>query len=252
MIYELAAAFMMGFLGSMHCIGMCGGLVGALTMSRPTLWWSGLMSYQVGRVMTYSLLGLIAGLIGAGLHSMDWFEHIQRIIIVLTGVMMVAFGLNLAGWLPDPFAKGASKVVAALGIGRLISSAAASDRPVNWAVVGLVNGLLPCGLVYAALTFALASAGVLESGMIMIAFGIGTIPAMTFVPVLVRKITPNRRGLILKVAAVLVIVLGVMMMLRGTDWMRQMMHGGNHQMQGMEQPVGSGMMDHPPMQHSNH
>lgn len=259
---------MMGFLGSMHCIGMCGGLVGALTMSRPTLWWGGLMSYQAGRVLTYTLLGLIAGLIGAGLHSMAWFEHIQRAIIVLTGVMMVAFALHLAGWLPDPFSKAASKVIASLGIGRLIRSAAGSDKPVNWAVVGLMNGLLPCGLVYAALTFGLASGDVVESGLIMLAFGIGTIPAMTFVPVLVRKITPNSRGVILKIAALLVILLGVMMMLRGTDWMRQMMHSGmDHgamqNSQTMDQvpvdqvPVdqmqaGQNMADHSSMQHPQH
>ena len=253
MIYEFIAAFMMGFLGSMHCIGMCGGLVGALTMSKPKLWWGGLMSYQAGRVMTYMILGLIAGLIGAGLHSLAWFEHMQRGIIVFTGIMMIAFGLNLAGWLPDPFSKAASSLVASLGISRLIGRAAGSDKPVSWAVVGLMNGLLPCGLVYAALAFGLASGGVIESGMIMLAFGLGTIPAMTFVPVLVRNITPDGRGLILKIAAILVIVLGVMMMLRGTDWMRQMMHGGNHQMHTMEQQPASGdTMDHSSMQHSNH
>ena len=258
MMYELTAAFMMGLLGSMHCIGMCGGLVGALTMSRPKLWWSGLMSYQAGRVLTYSLLGLMAGVIGAGLHSMAWFEHIQRAVIVLAGIMMIAFGLNLGGWLPDPFSKAASRIIASLGIGRLISSAAGSDKSVNWAVVGMMNGLLPCGLVYAALTLSLASGGVVESGMMMMAFGIGTIPAMTFVPVLVRKITPNSRGVILKIAAILVIVLGVMMMLRGTDWMRQMMHGGmNHgamqHSQTMDQmPTSQNMADHSSMQHPQH
>jgi len=249
---------MMGFLGSMHCIGMCGGLVGALTMSRPTLWWGGLASYQAGRVITYMILGLIAGLVGAGLHSLNWFEDIQRAIIVLTGVMMIAFGLNLGGWLPDPFSKVASSLIAFLGLGRLIQSAAGSDKSVNWAVVGLVNGLLPCGLVYAALAFGLASGGVIESGLIMLAFGLGTIPAMTFVPILIRKITPDGRGIIVKVAAVLVIVLGVMMMLRGSDWMRQMMHGGmNHgEMKGvqtMEQrSAHNKLIDHSSKQHSQY
>jgi len=247
----------MGFLGSMHCIGMCGGLVGALTMSRPTLWWGGLMSYQLGRVMTYTILGLIAGLLGAGLHSMEWFGHIQRIMIVLTGVLMIAFGLNLGGWLPDPFSRYASKFIASLGLGRLISSAAANGKPVNWAVVGLMNGLLPCGLVYAALAFSLASGGVAESGMMMMAFGLGTVPAMTFVPVLVRKVTPDSRGVILKVAAVLIVLLGVMMMLRGTDWMRQMMHGGmDHGAkhgEAMEQmPADHDMPDNASMQHGMH
>lgn len=258
MIYELTAAFMMGFLGSMHCIGMCGGLVGALTMSRPTLWWGGLASYQIGRVITYMILGFVVGLIGAGLHSLSWFGDIQRIIIVLTGIMMIAFGLNLGGWLPDPFSKSASSLIASLGLSRLIRSASGDDKPVNWAVVGLVNGLLPCGLVYAALAFALASDGVVDSGLMMLAFGLGTVPAMTFVPVLVRKITPDSRGTLLKVAAVLIIVLGVMMALRGTDWMRQMMHGSMdhgvmHNAQTMEQtPAERNMGDSSPMQHSQH
>ncbi len=256
MIYELTAAFMMGFLGSMHCIGMCGGLVGALTMSRPTLWWPGLASYQAGRVITYMILGFVAGLIGAGLHSLNWFEGIQRVIIVFTGIMMIAFGLSLGGWLPDPFSKAVSSLVASLGLSRLIRSASGSDRPANWALVGLANGLLPCGLVYAALAFSLASGGVVESSLMMFAFGLGTVPAMTFVPALVRKITPGSRGLMIRITAVLIIVLGVMMMFRGSDWMRQMMHGGMnhgamHGAQTMEQmPADHDMMNHSSMRHA--
>lgn len=247
MIYEYTAAFMMGFLGSMHCIGMCGGLVGALTMSRPNLWWSGLMSYQAGRVLTYTVLGLIAGLIGTGLHAMDWFSQIQTAIIILTGLMMITFGLNLGGWLPDPFSRAAAAAVAATGLGRMISRASASSRPVSWGMVGLANGLLPCGLVYAALTLGIASGGVVESALVMLAFGAGTIPAMTFVPLLVRKITPNRRNLILRLAAVLIVILGLMMMLKGTGWLK--MQHGDHNMHQTEQQMPAHSTNHPAMHH---
>lgn len=252
MIYALITALAMGFFGSLHCIGMCGGLVSALTMSRPKLWWGGLASYQAGRILTYSALGIIAGMIGAGLHSISWFDNMQTVIMALTGLMMVAFGLNLGGWMPDPFARAAATLVAASGLGRLISQASGSSKPVNWGVVGLMNGLLPCGLVYAALTLGIASGSVMESGLIMLAFGLGTIPAMTFVPVLVRRITPERRGVMLKVVALLIVLLGVLMMFRGTSWMHQMMHGGGHQMQMGSNPMPGEGSDHPSMHHSHH
>jgi len=220
----LLASFMIGFLGSMHCIGMCGGLITTLGMARPTVWWTGLAAYQAGRVSTYVLLGLLTGLAGTVLTKMAWIDSAQNVLAVLAGIMMVTFGVHLAGWMADPFQKVLTRFSLLTGLSGWIQSAAASRQPVSWYMVGFCNGLLPCGLVYAALAMALSSGEVPQAGLIMLAFGLGTVPAMMFVPVLMRKLAPRMRGGILKVAGVVLIMLGLLTMIRGADWM----HTGHH------------------------
>jgi len=218
--------FSLGFFGSMHCIGMCGGLVSALSMSRPVIWWSGLAAYQAGRVLTYSLMGLAVGLLGVPLQKLGGFGQIQLALTLLAGLMMVTFGLNIAGWMPDPFVRLAARVNAALGFAGRIQKAAASSAQISWFGVGLANGLLPCGLVYVALSLGLASGGTWQPSLMMAAFGLGTIPAMMFAPVVVRSLTPKNRGLVMKTLGILIILFGLFTMVRGTSWMHALHTGG--------------------------
>lgn len=228
MTTALIASFTVGFLGSMHCIGMCGGLVTTLGMSRPSVWWTGLAAYQAGRVSTYVLLGLLTGLAGAVLTQAGWIGSAQQVLAVLAGMMMVTFGIHLAGLMADPFQKILTRFSLLSGLSKWIQNAAASTQPMSWYMVGFLNGLLPCGLVYAALAMALASGEIPQAGLIMLAFGLGTVPAMMFVPVLMRKLTPQMRGGFLKVAGVVLIVLGLMTAVRGADWMHAMHSGMDH------------------------
>ncbi len=231
----LLASFMIGFLGSMHCIGMCGGLVTTLGMARPTVWWTGLSAYQAGRVSTYVLLGLLTGLAGTVLTKTAWIDSAQNILAVLAGVMMVTFGIHLAGWMTDPFQRLLTRFSALSGLSGWIQSAATSRQPVSWYMVGFLNGLLPCGLVYAALAMALASGEAPQAGLIMLTFGLGTVPAMMFVPVLMRKLTPQMRGHILKLAGLILILLGLLTIFRGADWMHAGYHGEmNHEQMNHE------------------
>lgn len=235
----LLASFMVGFLGSMHCIGMCGGLVTTLSMAHQKVWWAGLSSYQAGRISTYVLLGLLTGLAGTVLTKMAWIDLAQNILAILAGMMMVAFGVHLAGWMADPFQKILTRFSLLTGLSKWIQAASTSRQPVSWYMVGLFNGLLPCGLVYAALAMALASGEVPQAGLTMLAFGLGTVPAMMFVPVLMRKITARTRGNILRIAGVVLILLGLLTMIRGADWM----HAGHHGQMGHEQ-MNHGQMNH--------
>lgn len=218
--------FSLGFFGSMHCIGMCGGLVSALSMSRPAIWWSGLMAYQAGRVVTYSVMGLAVGLLGIPLQQLGSFGQIQLVLTSLAGLMMVTFGLNLAGWMPDPFVRLAARVNMGLGFAGRIKKAAASSAHYSWFGIGLANGLLPCGLVYVALSLGLASGGTWQPSLMMAAFGLGTIPAMMFAPVVVRSLTPGNRGLVMKILGILIILFGLFTMVRGTSWMHALHTGG--------------------------
>jgi len=238
----LLASFLVGFLGSMHCVGMCGGLVTTLSMSRPRIWFTGLIAYQFGRTATYTFLGLIAGMVGVLLSQAAWFSDMQRALTIVAGSLMVVFGLHLAGWLADPLAKGMASISSRLGLTRWIHAASTSRMPMSWFMVGLFNGLLPCGLVYAGLTFSLTSGNIITSAAMMFAFGLGTIPAMMFVPIILKSASPAMRGYVLKLAALLLIIMGILTMVRGSAWMH-VLHGMDHQHMNhqMSQPMDSDM-----------
>ena len=249
MIETLVIAFTVGFFGGMHCIGMCGGLVSALSMTRPKVWWSGLTAYQFGRVTTYTIFGLITGLIGISLKQLGGFEQIQFGLTLFAGLIMITFGLNLAGLMPDPFARFGARAIGGLGLANRIKAAASSHNPVSWYGIGIANGLLPCGLVYVALGLSIASGDVVEATATMFAFGLGTIPAMMVAPALVNMIAASKRGLIMKVLGVLVIILGLLTMIRGTSLMH-MLHGGGAGHAGHEMSSGHQVpMDHSGMNH---
>ncbi|MBL4775873.1 MAG: sulfite exporter TauE/SafE family protein [Mariprofundus sp.] len=243
----IGAAFLVGFLGSMHCVGMCGGLITTLSMSRSRIWWPGLMGYQAGRIATYTLLGLLAGMLGMALAQTTWFAGAQQGLTILAGLLMIIFGLALAGWLPDPLVRGMSKVTAAIGLSGWIHAASSSRMPMSWFMVGLFNGLLPCGLVYAGLALSLTAGHLALAAAMMFAFGLGTVPAMTVVPWVLKSASPTMRGYVLKVAAVLLIGLGLLTMLRGGEWMHSL-HGDGHSMaptessmpQATDQPMHHG------------
>jgi sulfite exporter TauE/SafE len=230
----------MGFLGSLHCIGMCGGLVSALCMSRPKIWWPGLVIYQFGRVTTYSLFGLVAGLFGAALGEIGGWP-VLRALTVVAGLLMIIFGLNLAGWLPDPLRRVSTLVGERIGLAALARKLSQRASLSSWYVMGLANGLLPCGLVYAALGLALASASAGAAAVMMFSFGLGTFPAMLFAPALLRKLTPELRGGLLRMAGVILVLLGVSTMLR--DGAMHGQHGAVHQ-EIMHESTMPGMAQH--------
>ncbi|MBN4082465.1 sulfite exporter TauE/SafE family protein [Mariprofundus ferrooxydans] len=207
--------FMMGFMGSLHCVGMCGGLVTAISMSSKKTWWAGLFAYQLGRISTYAILGLFVGFMGLALNDFGG-DLIQRLIGTLAGSLMIIFALNLAGWLPDPVQRLSIWVTHKTGLVQLASSLAKHARLRGWYALGLVNGLLPCGLVYAALALGIASGHAIHASLMMVSFGLGTIPAMMFVPSILQKMGPVLRLNTLRIAALLMIFLGLLTIFRST------------------------------------
>ncbi|MDX8405596.1 MAG: sulfite exporter TauE/SafE family protein [Mariprofundus sp.] len=217
LLSALLLMFSMGFMGSLHCIGMCGGLVSAVSMSRPTVWWKGLLVYQFGRVTTYAVLGLLVGFGGAALSSFGG-DMVQRLLAVLAGTLMMVFAMNLAGWLPDPLRRTGVWASRKTGLARLAHHVANDARSRGWYALGLANGLLPCGLVYAALSLALAAGNAAVAAVMMLCFGLGTIPAMMVVPSLLRSMSPSRRSTAMRAAALLILAMGML-----TIW-RSVMH----------------------------
>ena len=217
---SLAAAFLVGLLGGTHCIGMCGGIVGALSSglslevqaSRRHLFVAQL-AYNTGRISSYTVAGLLLGLFGQQLG--EWAVPggfpVGRIV---AGVIMILFGVYLAGWWHSLlFLERAGarlwKYIEPLGR-RFIPVRSAGQAY----LLGLVWGWLPCGMVYAVLALALASGSAVGGGTIMLAFGLGTLPVMLTMGLafntLKRFVHDPRIRL---VAGLLVILMGVLMLL---------------------------------------
>ena len=127
----LTLMLFMGFLGSLHCAGMCGGLVTAVYMGSGQSGWSGLLIYQLGRVTTYSVLGLLAGVSGTALSSLG-ADLIQRSLAAVAGLMMLLFALNLAGCLPDPLRRFSIVMAGRIGLAQLARQVTADNRSYSW------------------------------------------------------------------------------------------------------------------------
>lgn len=170
----------MGLFGSLHCVAMCGPLVLALSGGKRSAPWKVLansIGYQIGRVLMYGLLGLAIGAIGHLFDIKGW----QRGITLLTGILLVGMGLfSIWGNRVRGLARVQQRLVGPISrwIGYWLY------RPGGHFVVGALNGLLPCGMVYMALAAALSADSATSGGIFMLLFGLGTWPAMLSVSLL--------------------------------------------------------------------
>lgn len=175
-----ALAFFMGLFGSLHCVAMCGPLVLALSTGNPCAPWRTVINkigYQVGRVAMYGLLGLAMGGIGHLFEIKGW----QQGITIFTGLMLIGGGLfSLFGRRFHGLLRLQQRFMIPLTrwIGYWLY------RPGGHLIVGMLNGLLPCGMVYMALAAALSADSVGNGGVFMLLFGLGTWPAMLSVSLL--------------------------------------------------------------------
>ncbi len=170
-----AAAILIGWLGGVHCLGMCGGIVSALSLSvpatrRPAL----LLAYNAGRCLTYTLLGALAGLLGyAGVSVLGLGP---KVFFALANLLLIGMGLYLMGWpvLVRPLEQGGQLVWR--HIEPLARRFFPVTTPLRALVVGLAWGFLPCGLVYSALATAIATSNPLTGALWMAGFALGTLP----------------------------------------------------------------------------
>jgi sulfite exporter TauE/SafE len=170
MISVLGAALLAGLVGSPHCVGMCGGFAVACGDRR-----SDLLGWHGGRLTTYAILGLFAGTLGSGLSGLGlWGAGVSTVLIVW-------FAAALAGWAPEP--KMAVPGLSSWMVTSLHKRGASSKY-----MFGLANGLLPCGLVYAALSLPVAAASPWAGALVMVAFGLGTLPALSAVTLGLRRV----------------------------------------------------------------
>lgn len=207
---SLAAALAIGFLGSSHCIGMCGGISGALGLAVPGQKpaWRRLLGYSTGRVASYTLMGLLVGLLGAYLAT-DIANSLAPLRLV-AGLMLIAMALYLADWWRGLTWLERAGAVLWRGVQPLSRKLLPVNSTPRAVALGVLWGWLPCGLVYSALTFALAQGSGEQAALAMFAFGIGTLPAVLatgFAATRLREIV-RRSGVRLSMAA-LVLLFGI-------------------------------------------
>ncbi len=210
------------FLGGVgHCIGMCGGIVVAYTSAKiePTTSYlqqtASHLSYNFGRVATYSILGAIFGFIG---QVVAFTPTTKGVLFLLTGVLMILAGLSLIGNIK--FLNSAEWSVSKYSwyqnsFRRLISSK--SYR--SFFLLGMLNGIIPCGLVYSFTIFAASTASPIYGALVMAIFGLATIPALFFLGFVTKFLQKGSlRGTMMKLASLLVILYGGITLFKGYNF----------------------------------
>ncbi|RMF59336.1 MAG: sulfite exporter TauE/SafE family protein [Calditrichaeota bacterium] len=222
-MFEYWAILLIGFFSSFgHCVGMCGGFVTAYTMklqSNQSLtiqgrWYTALphLFYNLGRVITYSILGLLFGFAGEALKIIGDIRFFQGFLQLVAGILMILIALEIGGWIPTLFS---DKMPGYHFIKKQLSQLFRKLNRQNIFFLGILNGLIPCGLVYAAGAKAASTASPLEGLLTMLFFGLGTIPAMLLIGIASNFISINVRKRIFKFAVILVGLLGFITFYKG-------------------------------------
>lgn len=185
------SAFVVGLLGGVHCVGMCVGIVGAMTLGLPREQRQSLsrmlpyqLAYNLGRLGSYLLAGALMGGLGLLLAQVMPVYYAQRLLLAGAGVFMILLGLYLGGWwmLLNRIERLGG------GVWRRIEPLARRLLPVRTPlqalVVGAFWGWIPCGLVYSMLVNAVAAGGGWQGAGLMLAFGLGTLPNLLLMGVL--------------------------------------------------------------------
>lgn len=210
----IISALGLGFASGFHCIGMCGpiALSMGLTKKQATNYYLQNLTYQFGRIVTYAFLGAVLGIVGQGF-EMAGFQQYLTVAVGILLIVMAIFsfgGKDFASKIPF-LSHFLLKVK--MNLGKLLQRADYRSR----FATGILNGFLPCGMVYMALTASLASGGIWQGASFMALFGLGTLPFMFFVVLVGNLITTQFRAKILKFVPVMMIILGGLFVLRGLE-----------------------------------
>nr|WP_241015258.1 MULTISPECIES: sulfite exporter TauE/SafE family protein [Pseudomonas] len=207
MLPLLGSALVLGLLGGGHCMGMCGGLMGALTLAIPPAQRGRrlrlLVAYNVGRVLSYTAAGLMLGMAGWAVAN----SPAVLVLRIMAALLLIAMGLYLAGWW-----SGLTRIEAmGRGLWRHIQPVASRLLPVSSLpralLLGALWGWLPCGLVYSTLLWAASQGNALHSAALMAAFGLGTWPVLLATGLAAERVNRLLRQRSVRVAGGMLVVL---------------------------------------------
>jgi len=205
------SGLILGLLTSFHCVGMCGPIALSLPLHGDTKWKKllGGILYNLGRTLTYALMGLAFGLLGHGLSTLGF----QKIVSILAGTLMIATVFFPAIFKSNDLDSGLFSFVGSVkkGLKGLFSTKS------FWGLflIGLLNGLLPCGPLYFAVIVSAGTGNVIESVLFMILFGLGTIPLLLAVTIAGNFISVKIRNKINNFIPVIMVIMGILFILRG-------------------------------------
>ncbi len=214
--------FLGGLAGSLHCVGMCGGLPLALASGAPSrnLWRQ--LLYNAGRLNALVFIGAVSGALGAAFVAAGPVRTLARTLAVIAGGFMIVVGFEVLGLLAQITTRGAA--LAQATVGRMLGSVMRSRSAAAPLAVGVFNAFLPCQLIYAFAARAASTASVTEGILTMLCFGLGTVPAMLSLGVAGFLARPAVRARLSTASGILIIVFGVVTLLRGFDVLP---HGGH-------------------------
>jgi sulfite exporter TauE/SafE len=208
----LISAFILGFTGSFHCVGMCGPIALSIPAKNTQTKFISTCLYLVGKTITYTLLGFIFGLFGrqlmiAGLQQ--WLSIATGILLLFVVVVMLInvrwyHENKITGWISNKL----------LPMFRIVLKNRGNVTPL-W--MGMLNGLLPCGLVYLGIIGSLATGSVWQGGLFMLVFGMGTAPVMLSFLLMAKQFNFNYRHRLQKLAPLFISLVAVILILRGLN-----------------------------------
>jgi len=211
--FLLITAFSLGFLGSPHCAGMCGGIIGSLHNgvavvaggNKQQIWYS--LAFNGGRLLSYAVAGMIAATLGISLIALIGMQRSHAMMQMVAGTFMLLLGLSIGGWW-----SGLNRIESfGFRFWRRLQPLTRHFIPVRSKIqallLGTLWGWLPCGLVYSALVLVLASGDALQGGLTMLTFGLGTLPMMVLLGLSASKINQWRANPIIRSVIGSVIIL---------------------------------------------
>ncbi len=211
---ELLTALTIGFLGSFHCIGMCGPIAVALPVPKSSniVFFSGRVLYNFGRLISYGIMGLLFGFLGKGFVVWGYQQSLSIALGVIIIILLVIpgkyknkfLGMNIILKITEPLKR---------SIGKLFKR---TSLP-SFLLIGFLNGFLPCGFVYIGLAGAAATGSPITGMLFMVLFGLGTLPAMLTVSLFGKLISLNVRKKISRAIPVLAFMLALIFILRGLN-----------------------------------
>jgi len=209
---EIWTGLFIGFLGSFHCVGMCGPIALALPFGNASNFQIviGRLLYNIGRSLTYALFGAVFGLFGKGIQLVGlqkWISIVLGISILLYYLMPTKYRGKLS--VTKPY------IIANNFVKNGFTKLAQNGSPLSLFVFGIINGFLPCGFVYVALAGAITTGSALSGTIYMALFGLGTAPIMFATSMVGKFVTSNIKQKINKLIPVFAIVLALVFILRG-------------------------------------
>ncbi len=205
--FDYSLAFVAGFLGSGHCLGMCGALVSGYFMKAgKNKSYLPYFAYQFSRIGVYTVVGILAATLGVVLVSSGLFGKLQSILQMLIGCVVIALAFGILGWIPW---QGSIRLIPMQTLRKGYATASQKGPVLGAMIAGFLNGLMPCPLTFAMAVKATTATSLFEGGALMLTFGLGTLPMMLFISVAFSKLSTKLRGFMYKTAAFIMMFMGL-------------------------------------------